>query len=158
MSRGGRGCGYEIPMDRESGERKSQSVSNATAGDTHSIGVMTITKRKNRACTANSVMSRGDDSRNNVLVRIYDHSETLLFDRMTEVKAFERMPHLGQGPRLLGRFTNGHLTEFLNARTLSGPGLRDTNISQSIVVKLHVEGLSHLKLWERLRDWLDKSK
>ncbi|GLJ15033.1 hypothetical protein SUGI_0245510 [Cryptomeria japonica] len=102
-----------------------------------------MTKGENRACPTNGGMSRGDDSRNNVLVRIYDHGETLLFDRMAKVNAFKCMSHLGQGSTLLGRFRSGHLEEFLNARTLSGPDLHAPNISQNIAVKLHIEGLSH---------------
>ncbi|GLJ52395.1 hypothetical protein SUGI_1114460 [Cryptomeria japonica] len=105
-----------------------------------------------------------DDSGKKVLVRIYGHGATLLFDRESEVKAFERMSQLGQGPRLLGRFPNGRLEEFLNARTLSAPDLRDPSISQKIAVKLHefhkldIEGSSHPRLWDRLRDWQEKSK
>ncbi|GLJ09130.1 hypothetical protein SUGI_0102350 [Cryptomeria japonica] len=148
----------QIPMDRESEESTSQSVSNATTGDKHSSGVMTMTKGENRACPSNGGMSKGDDSGNNVMVRIYDHGETSLFEKMEKVKAFECMSHLGQGPRLLGRFPNGHLEEVLNARTLLGPDLHAPSISQNIGVTLHIEGLSHPHLWECLRDWLEKSK
>ncbi|KAH9288497.1 hypothetical protein KI387_032614, partial [Taxus chinensis] len=105
-----------------------------------------------------------EDSVKKVLVRIYGHGAKLLFDRETEVEAFERMSQSGQGPRLLGRFPNGRLEEFLNARTLSAPDLRDPIISQKIAVKLHefhklnIQGSSHPRLWERLRDWLEKSQ
>ncbi|GLJ12099.1 hypothetical protein SUGI_0184310 [Cryptomeria japonica] len=145
-------------MDRELEESTSQYVSNSTTRDTHSGGVMNMTKVENCACLTNGGMSRGNDHGNNGLVRIYDHGETLLFDGMEKVKAFECMSHLGQGPRLLGLFPNGHLEEFLNARTLLGPDLHAPSISQNIGVKFHIEGLSHQQLWERLRDCLEKSK
>uniref|UniRef100_A0A0D6R8Q4 Choline kinase N-terminal domain-containing protein n=1 Tax=Araucaria cunninghamii TaxID=56994 RepID=A0A0D6R8Q4_ARACU len=107
---------------------------------------------------------REDNAPKKVLVRIYGHGAKLLFDRESEVRAFERMSQLGQGPRLLGRFPSGRLEEFLNARTLSAPDLRDPNISQKIAVKLHefhnldIEGSSHPRLWERLSDWLENSR
>lgn len=51
-----------------------------------------------------------------VLVRIYGNSANLLFERENEIITFERMSQLGHGPRLLGRFPNGRLEEFLDAR------------------------------------------
>ncbi|GLJ12097.1 hypothetical protein SUGI_0184270 [Cryptomeria japonica] len=98
-------------MNRESEESTSQYVSNSTTRDTHSSGVMNMTKVENCACLTNGGMSRGDDSRNNGLVRIYDHGETLVFDRMEKVNAFECMSRSGQGSRLLGRFPNGWRNE-----------------------------------------------
>jgi len=98
-----------------------------------------------------------------VLVRIYGNGANLLFERENEVATFERMSQLGHGPRLLGRFPNGRLEEFLDARTLSARDLRDQDISQKIAIKLYefhhldIPGSSHPRLWERLRDWLEKS-
>jgi choline/ethanolamine kinase len=54
-----------------------------------------------------------------VLVRIYGDGVDLFFDREDEVRTFECMSRHGQGPRLLGRFPNGRVEEFIHARVLS---------------------------------------
>ena len=51
-----------------------------------------------------------------MLVRIYGRGVKVFFDRADEVRAFECMSRYGQGPRLLGRFANGHIEEFINAK------------------------------------------
>jgi choline/ethanolamine kinase len=51
-----------------------------------------------------------------VLVRIYSRGIKVFFDRADEVRTFECMSRHGQGPRLLGRFANGRVEEFINAR------------------------------------------
>jgi choline/ethanolamine kinase len=51
-----------------------------------------------------------------VLVRIYGDGVDLFFDREDEVRTFECMSRHGQGPRLLGRFPNGRVEEFIHAR------------------------------------------
>lgn len=94
------------------------------------------------------------------LVRIYGEGVDLFFNRENEIKTFECMSRLGQGPRLLGRFPAGRIEEFLNARTLSAPDLRCPEISAQIAAKLmefhqlDVPGPRQTKLWTRLRDWV----
>uniref|UniRef100_A0A453F7P1 Choline kinase 2 n=1 Tax=Aegilops tauschii subsp. strangulata TaxID=200361 RepID=A0A453F7P1_AEGTS len=51
-----------------------------------------------------------------VLVRIYGDGVDLFFDREDELRTFECMSRHGQGPRLLGRFPNGRVEEFIHAR------------------------------------------
>ncbi|KAF0903983.1 hypothetical protein E2562_030482 [Oryza meyeriana var. granulata] len=51
-----------------------------------------------------------------VLVRIYGDGMELFFDREDEVRTFECMSRHGQGPRLLGRFPNGRIEEFIHTR------------------------------------------
>lgn len=51
-----------------------------------------------------------------VLVRIYGKGVDIFFDRENEIKTFEFMSQKGQGPRLLGRFPNGRIEEFIRAR------------------------------------------
>lgn len=53
-----------------------------------------------------------------VLVRIYGEGVDIFFDRENEIKTFEFMSHKGQGPRLLARFSNGRVEEFIRARVL----------------------------------------
>ena len=95
-----------------------------------------------------------------VLVRIYGEGVDLFFNREDEIGTFECMSRLGQGPRLLGRFPNGRVEEFLHARTLSAPDLRDLKTSAQIAAKLSefhqldVPGPREPLLWKRLRDWL----
>jgi choline/ethanolamine kinase len=97
-----------------------------------------------------------------VLVRVYGEGSGLFFDRNDEVLTFERMSHKDQGPKLLGRFPNGRVEEFLRARTLEKHDLRDPEISKKIAVKLldfnkiDMPGPRKAKIWERLRDWLVK--
>ncbi|GJZ73248.1 probable choline kinase 2 [Tanacetum coccineum] len=54
-----------------------------------------------------------------VLVRIYGEGVGVFFDRELEIKTFEFMSKQGQGPRLLGRFSNGRIEEFIRARVSS---------------------------------------
>jgi hypothetical protein len=51
-----------------------------------------------------------------VLVRVYGDGVELFFDRQDELRTFECMSRHGQGPRLLGRFPNGRVEEFIHAR------------------------------------------
>ena len=51
-----------------------------------------------------------------VLVRVYGEGVDLFFDREDEVRTFECMSRHGHGPRLLGRFPNGRVEEFIHAR------------------------------------------
>lgn len=54
-----------------------------------------------------------------VLVRIYGEGVDAFFDREDEVRTFECMSRHGQGPCLLGRFSNGRVEEFIHARVKS---------------------------------------
>lgn len=60
---------------------------------------------------------KGNISRK-VLVRIYGEGVEVFFDRDNEIRTFEFMSKHGQGPRLLGRFSNGRIEEFIHARVL----------------------------------------
>lgn len=51
-----------------------------------------------------------------VLVRVYGEGVEVFFDREAEVRTFESMSRHGHGPRLLGRFPNGRVEEFIHAR------------------------------------------
>lgn len=51
-----------------------------------------------------------------VLVRIYGEGVEVFFNRDEEIRTFECMSKHGQGPRLLGRFTDGRVEEFIHAR------------------------------------------
>ena len=57
-----------------------------------------------------------DDLHRKVLVRIYGEGVDVFFNRDDEIKTFECLSHHGQGPRLLGRFSDGRVEEFLHAR------------------------------------------
>ncbi|XP_057541078.1 probable choline kinase 2 isoform X1 [Amaranthus tricolor] len=99
-----------------------------------------------------------------VLVRIYGEGVDVFFNREDEIQTFECMSKHGQGPRLLGRFPNGRIEEFIRARTLSASDLRDQDISALIAAKLRefhyldMPGPKTVKLWDRLRDWLNTAK
>ncbi|KAG9458793.1 hypothetical protein H6P81_003301 [Aristolochia fimbriata] len=101
----------------------------------------------------------GSQSRK-VLVRIYGEGVDVFFDRNDEIRTFECMSKHGQGPRLLGRFPNGRVEEFIHARTLSAADLHDPEISSLIAVKLRefhdldMAGPRNAQLWQRLRSWL----
>lgn len=60
----------------------------------------------------------GESSRK-VLLRTYGEGTGIFFDRDVEVTTFEFMSKSGQGPSLLGRFANGRIEEFINARVMS---------------------------------------
>lgn len=51
-----------------------------------------------------------------VLVRIYGEGVEVFFDRDNEIRTFAFMSKHGRGPRLLGRFSNGRIEEFIHAR------------------------------------------
>ncbi|KAI3894985.1 hypothetical protein MKX03_028005 [Papaver bracteatum] len=99
-----------------------------------------------------------------VLVRIYGQGVDVFFNREVEINTFECMSKHGQGPRLLGRFSNGRIEEFIHARTLSAHDLRDPEISCLIasklkeIHKLQMPGPKNVVLWNRLRNWLSSAK
>ncbi|KMT17001.1 hypothetical protein BVRB_2g042040 isoform C [Beta vulgaris subsp. vulgaris] len=99
-----------------------------------------------------------------VLVRIYGEGVDVFFNREDEIRIFECMSKHGQGPRLLGHFSNGRIEEFIRARTLSASDLRDPDISARIAAKLRefhyldMPGAKTIKLWDRLRNWLNAAK
>ncbi|KAF8024998.1 hypothetical protein BT93_F1989 [Corymbia citriodora subsp. variegata] len=99
-----------------------------------------------------------------VLVRIYGDGVELFFNRDDEVKTFECMSKHGQGPRLLGRFTEGRVEEFIHARTLSAADLRDPDVSALIASKLRefhnleMPGPKNVLLWDRMRNWLKEAR
>ncbi|KAG2396588.1 choline kinase [Vigna angularis] len=107
--------------------------------------------------------TEGESSRK-VLVRIYGDGTAIFIDRDVEVKTFEFMSKSGQGPRLLGRFDNGRIEEFIHARTLSASDLRDPSTSALIAAKmkefhdLDMPVPKTVNLWDRLRDWLKEAK
>nr|CAB3471954.1 unnamed protein product [Digitaria exilis] len=113
----------------------------------------------------------GEGDPRKVLVRIYGQGVEVFFDRADEVRTFECMSRHGQGPRLLGRFANGRVEEFINARTLSAADLRDPEISALIAKKLRefhgldMPGPKNVSLWQRLRHalhfqmrWLEEAR
>ncbi|GJN32211.1 hypothetical protein PR202_gb20697 [Eleusine coracana subsp. coracana] len=106
----------------------------------------------------------GEGDPRKVLVRIYGQGVDVFFDRADEVRTFECMSRHGQGPRLLGRFANGRVEEFINARTLSAADLRDLEISALIAKKLRefhdldMPGPKNVSLWQRLRRWLEEAR
>ncbi|CAN1235232.1 Probable choline kinase 3 [Linum perenne] len=99
-----------------------------------------------------------------VLIRIYGEGVDLFFNRDVEIETFECMSNHGQGPRLLGRFPQGRVEEFIHARTLSAGDLRDSEISALIAAKmrefhnLHMPGPRTVTLWNRMRDWLPEAR
>lgn len=67
-----------------------------------------------------SSQTREEENPRKVKVRIYgDARANVFFDREYEIRAFECISRLGQGPRLLASFPNGRIEEFLNARVSS---------------------------------------
>ncbi|KAK4440286.1 putative choline kinase [Sesamum alatum] len=99
-----------------------------------------------------------------VLVRIYGSGVEVFFNRENEIRTFEFMSKQGQGPRLLGRFSNGRVEEFIRARTLTAGDLRDPEISALIATKmkefhsLDMPGPKTVAVWDRLRKWLNEAK
>ncbi|XP_010268600.1 PREDICTED: probable choline kinase 1 [Nelumbo nucifera] len=95
-----------------------------------------------------------------VLLRVYGEGVDVFFDRGDEIRTFECMSKHGQGPRLLGRFPNGRIEEFIHARTLSADDLHDPEISTLVAAKLKefhdldMPGPKDVFLWDRLRKWL----
>ncbi|XP_051129055.1 probable choline kinase 2 [Andrographis paniculata] len=98
-----------------------------------------------------------------VLVRIYGSGVDVFFNREDEIRTFEFMSKKGQGPRLLGRFSNGRVEEFIRARTLTAADLRDPEISALIATKmrefhqLDMPGSKTVTLWKRLCHWLKEA-
>ncbi|KAH6758875.1 Protein kinase superfamily protein [Perilla frutescens var. frutescens] len=99
-----------------------------------------------------------------VLVRIYGAGVDVFFDRENEIRTFEFLSKQGQGPRLLGRFANGRVEEFIRARTLTAADLRDPEISSLIASKvkefhgLDMPGSKNIVLWDRIRKWLNEAR
>ncbi|XP_062159492.1 probable choline kinase 1 [Alnus glutinosa] len=99
-----------------------------------------------------------------VLVRVYGKGVEVFFNRDDEIRTFECVSKHGQGPRLLGRFPDGRVEEFIHARTLSAADLRNPEISALIAAKmrefhnLDMPGPKNLLLWDRMRNWLCEAK
>ncbi|XP_020965484.1 probable choline kinase 2 isoform X3 [Arachis ipaensis] len=99
-----------------------------------------------------------------VLVRMYGEGTEIFFNRDDEIRAFECISKSGYGPRLLGRFANGRIEEFINARTLLASDLRDPSISALIAIKmkefhdLNMPGPKKVHLWDVLRKWLVEAR
>ncbi|XP_065881296.1 probable choline kinase 1 isoform X2 [Euphorbia lathyris] len=99
-----------------------------------------------------------------LLVRIYGEGVELFFKRVDELTTFECMSKHGQGPKLLGRFEDGRVEEFIHARTLSAVDLRDPEISGFVAAKmrefhgLDMPGPRTVFLWTRMRNWLAEAK
>lgn len=51
-----------------------------------------------------------------VLVRIYGEGTDTFFDREEEIQTFESISAIGHGPRLLARFPEGRVEEFIHAK------------------------------------------
>ncbi|KAF1897442.1 hypothetical protein Lal_00035147 [Lupinus albus] len=108
--------------------------------------------------------TKSDGLLRRVLVRLYGEGVDIFVNREDEIQNFEWMSKHGQGPLLLGHFTNGRVEEFLNARTLSAPDLRDPAISALIATKmrefhnLQVPGAKKAHIWQRLRNMLNHAK
>ncbi|OWM65769.1 probable choline kinase 1 [Punica granatum] len=99
-----------------------------------------------------------------VLVRVYGEGVELFFNRDDEIRTFECMSKHGQGPRLLGRFAEGRVEEFIHAKTLSAADLRDPHTSALIAAKLRefhdlaMPGPRRVLLWDRIRNFLREAK
>lgn len=100
----------------------------------------------------------------NVLLRVYGEGVDVFFNRDDEIRTFEYLSKHRQGPRLLGRFPQGRVEEFIHARTLSAGDLRDPEISALIAAKmrefhtLDIPGPKNVLLWDRMRNWLSEAK
>ncbi|KAL6509842.1 hypothetical protein OROGR_022330 [Orobanche gracilis] len=99
-----------------------------------------------------------------VLVRIYGRGVEHFFERDDEIRTFECVSVYGHGPKLLGRFEEGRVEEFIHARTLSAVDLRHPETSAFIAAKLRefhnldMPGRKDVVLWNRLRKWLNVAK
>ncbi|KAE8666604.1 putative choline kinase 1 [Hibiscus syriacus] len=99
-----------------------------------------------------------------VLVRVYGEGVEVFFNRDDDIRTFECMSEHGQGPKLLGRFPDGRIEEFIHSRTLSAADLRDPEISSLVAAKLRefhnldMPGPKDVLLWKRLRTWLSQAK
>ncbi|GMH00958.1 hypothetical protein Nepgr_002797 [Nepenthes gracilis] len=108
--------------------------------------------------------TQNDDFQRVVLVRIYGQGMEIFFDRDDEIRTFERISEHGQGPQLLGRFSDGRVEEFIHARTLAACDLHNPETSALIAAKmrefhkLDMPGPKTVFLWDRIRSWLMKAK
>ncbi|XP_043718780.1 probable choline kinase 2 [Telopea speciosissima] len=111
-----------------------------------------------------NMLTETGELRHKVLVRLYGEGVDTFFDRDNEIRTFECMSKHGQGPRLLARFSNGRIEEFIHARTLSANDLRDPEISALIAAKLRefndldMPGPKNVQLWDRMRNWLKEAQ
>ncbi|GER29366.1 protein kinase superfamily protein [Striga asiatica] len=105
-----------------------------------------------------------NNHQNTVLVRMYGEGVDHFFDRDDEIRTFECLSENGHGPKLLGRFREGRVEEFIHARTLSAADLRDREISALIASKmrefhnLDMPAPKNVVLWQRLRKWVNVAR
>jgi len=149
-----------LPREAESA-LEALALNWADAIDAKKMEITPLTGGMTNAIFQCSWKTKDGGNPRNVLVRIYgDASANVFFDREYEIQAFQCISRFGTGPRLLGSFPGGRIEEFLNARTLSPPDMKNPEISAKIAAKLwefhqlEIPGPRQPKLWVRLRNWL----
>ena len=84
--------------------------------DPNDIQVMHITGALTKEVFQIMWPSEKVDHHRKVLVRIYGEGVEVFFNRDEEIRTFECLSKHEQGPRLLGRFSDGRVEEFIHAR------------------------------------------
>ncbi|CAN1755983.1 Probable choline kinase 2 [Linum perenne] len=156
------------PEERIPGEAKEMLKSLASkwedVTDANSLQVIPLKGAMTNEVFQIKWPTKADELSHKVVIRIYGVGVEVFFDRNDEIRTFEFMSKQGYGPRLLGRFPNGRIEEFIRARTLSASDLRDPDISLLIAAKmrefhgLNMPGHKIVYLWDRLRNWLKVAK
>lgn len=85
-------------------------------------------------------LTHSDDSSLQVLVRVYGGGTDRLFDRKTEIAAFQALSGVGASPRCYGTFQGGRLEEFLLGATLGREQIKEHHRIEQIattVAKFH---------------------
>uniref|UniRef100_A0A2P2MR36 Choline kinase 1 n=1 Tax=Rhizophora mucronata TaxID=61149 RepID=A0A2P2MR36_RHIMU len=144
-----------------------QSVAAELGDVVDDIGAVELTRLTgaftNEVYQINWPTKNGDPSQK-ILLRVYGDGIEVFFNRDNEIRTFEYMSRHGHGPRLLCRFPNGRLEEFIHARTLSAADLRKHETAVLVAAKLRefhnldMPGPRNVLLWNRIRDWIRVAK
>ncbi|KAJ4965894.1 hypothetical protein NE237_017743 [Protea cynaroides] len=148
----------------EEAKKILKSLASSWSDDSNSLQVIPLKGAMTNEVFQINWLTKTGELQHKVLVRLYGEGVDIFFDRDNEIQTFECISKHGQGPRLLARFSNGRIEEFIHARTLSAGDLKDPEISALIAAKLRefndleMPGPKKVHLWDRMSNWLKEAE
>jgi ethanolamine kinase len=112
----------------------------------------------------------GNDASHSVLVRLYGANTEILIDREMDNKCCAELSRLQLAPTFFGRFTNGRVEGYVQARALEPAEMSQRSpidivalIGEEIgklhtLEDVHIDGARDSQLWKRLNEWLQLAK
>jgi ethanolamine kinase len=112
----------------------------------------------------------GTDSSHSVLVRLYGANTEILIDREIDNKCCAELSRLQLAPIFFGRFENGRVEGYVQARALEPAEMSQRSPIDVVALvgeevgklhtleDVHIDGPRDSQLWKRLHEWLQLAK